>query len=90
MEAPANKPLAQFVYALTDQERHEIIATHEKFETQGYIGDEAVRTYTQKFIDQLKLPSNTPIVIWMSVLAHECYRYFYDTKLRDQHLDLKN
>lgn len=67
--------LQQFVNELSDDEKRSIINSFEVFEKDGYIGDEPVRTYTMTFMRQHNIPVER-VVMWMSDLAGECYRYF--------------
>lgn len=72
-----------FVEKLSEDEMKEIIRSFEKFEEDGYIGDEPIRQYTQKMISEYNLPTST-IVIWMNHLAFRVYKYFVDKYLKNE------
>lgn len=75
--------LREFAAQLTDEERHSILISYEKFERDGQIGDEPVRTYARKFMDTYLPGAGVGIVTFMRDLAFECYRY-YSWEFRDE------
>lgn len=67
--------LREYIESLTVQEKKLIISSHEKFEAQGYIGDEPVRVYTEKYLIANSIPLHN-VTIFMHLITFECYRYF--------------
>ncbi len=75
--------LREFAAQLTDEERYSILLSYEKFELDGFIGDEPVRTYARKFINLHAPGAGISIVPVMRDLTFECYRY-YSWEFRDE------
>jgi hypothetical protein len=67
--------LRSFVQNLSDDELISILKSYDKFETDGFIGDEPIRTYAKKFLEDKQI-DDSHIVTWMTMLAMECYRVF--------------
>jgi hypothetical protein len=65
----------EYVAQLDDQIKKQIIADHEQFERDGFIGDCALRQYTKECMSMLGAPDYT-VVIFMGYMATECYRVF--------------
>lgn len=66
----------QFVASLSHDVRHEIVRTYEILEKQGSIGDEAVRVYAEKLMEEIGVP-NGLVITWMEILVNACFRYYY-------------
>lgn len=69
--------LREFVANINQSQRDEIIKTYEQFEINGSIGDEPIRIYTKKFMQEIGLNNDSSITLWMERMAFECYRHFY-------------
>lgn len=67
----------KFVEELSHEERHEIIRTYKIFERDGTIGDEAIRIYAQKLIDEINA-LDSHITLYMRELANAIFRHYYD------------
>jgi hypothetical protein len=68
--------IRQYVESLEDGAIQEIIASYEKFERDGSIGDEPIRTHANALIASLSIPI-PPVVLVMEKMAFECYRRGY-------------
>lgn len=67
----------EYVKSLLISELEDIVASYEKFEEQGYIGDEPIRIYANHFLNVYSLTGLLDIVSCMNQLAFECYRLLY-------------
>ncbi len=67
--------LREYVHKLSDDQKLEIIANFEEFETKGMIGECKLRFYANDFIKSIGA-EQAMITVWMQYLAFECYRYF--------------
>lgn len=65
----------QYVNALSVEEIKEILFSYEKYEIQGFIGDEPIRVRACEMLVKSNISSDN-IIFWMDVLGKECYRYF--------------
>ena len=65
---------------ITKAERDAIISSYEKYEEDGCIGDEPIRTYAMVFVRSIGIKYEFHITQWMEKLAMECYRYYYHDK----------
>lgn len=65
----------KFVESLSDDILHQMIADHEIFSIQGFIGDCELRNQAEKFLYQFGIP-DTNIVLWMDRLMFDVYRNF--------------
>lgn len=62
---------------LSDAEKMQLIEQFEQFEKDGFIGDCELRSLA------MTLPgSGNYVVMFMNILANECYRYFANKWLR--------
>lgn len=67
----------EFVEKLSHEERHEIIRTYNIFDRDGVIGDDAIRVYAQKLIDEINA-LDSHITLYMRELANAIFRYYYN------------
>ena len=67
----AATPLRTFVANLTEAERNEIIESLNEFETNGVIGDKAVRLYAEKYMESVGATSM--VTFHMTQLAMACF-----------------
>ncbi len=67
--------VSDYVESLTDQARLAIISGYEQLEREGSIGDAPIRTHTEALLKQHGI-DNYSVVMWMTQLAFECYRYY--------------
>ena len=67
--------IEKYVDDLHHTDRHDIIATYEKFRVDGFVGDLSVRVHARQLCKQMD--NIIPITTMMCDLAHECYRYYY-------------
>lgn len=65
--------LRQYTATLTNQELWGIASSFEVYEREGVIGNEPIRTHTEKFLETNSLPK-TMVTIWMTSLALETFR----------------
>ncbi len=65
----------KFVETLSDDVLHQMIADHEIFSIQGFIGECELRNQAEKFLYQFGIP-DTNIVLWMDRLMFDVYRNF--------------
>lgn len=65
----------KFVETLSDDILHQMIADHEIFSIQGFIGDCELRNQAEKFLYQFGIP-DTNIVLWMDRLMFDVFRNF--------------
>lgn len=63
-----------FVESLSDDVKIQIIEDYEIFEQDGMIGDCELRSQAMKLMDDLHVEDH--VVMWMEMIAKECYRYF--------------
>lgn len=71
-------PVQEYVAGLDEYIIHGIITSYEKFEKDGFIGEEPIRQHAELMIIQITGQANNDhITMWMHQLAFECYRYFY-------------
>lgn len=63
----------QYIESLSVTEAQELCHSYEKFERDGFIGDEPIRQHANRFIEISGVP-NTLIVVWMKDLAFEAFR----------------
>lgn len=63
----------QYIAALSISETKELFHSYEKFERDGFIGDEPIRQHALRFIEQAGIP-NSHITMWMRELAFEALR----------------
>lgn len=70
-------PLTKYVNLLSHEERHAIVQSYEKFEQDGFIGDEPIRTYAEAFCTSIGIKNGSNITLWMDQLAKECFRFYY-------------
>ena len=66
-----------FVASLTNEERRDILSTFEEFERTGMTGDTAIRLFTERLMKHLSVYNESHIAMWMSVLAMNCYKFYY-------------
>lgn len=69
------KTIREYVETLNDEVLVEILRDYEQFESEGVIGDCALRSNAQKIADNIGI-KNHMIVFIMEKLAFECYRHF--------------
>lgn len=74
----------QYVASLTDHEREAIIESFEKFRRDGIIGEEPCRTFARELAAKCASGSDPMIVMWINLLAHECWRYYALKYLRER------
>jgi len=67
---------SDYVENLTDEIRYQIIKDFEEFEKQGFIEECTLRSETEKYMKIANI-QNYSIIIMMSFLAFECYRYYF-------------
>lgn len=65
----------KFVESLSDAVLYRMIADHEIFSQQGFIGECELRNQAEKFLYQFGIP-DTSIVFWMDRLIFDVYRNF--------------
>lgn len=65
----------KFVETLSDAVLYQMIADHEIFSIQGFIGECELRNQAEKFLYQFGIP-DTNIVLWMDRLMFDVYRNF--------------
>lgn len=69
--------MMQYVEQLSDAEKLLIIQSYERFEQDGFIGDEPVRFHAVSYLEQFGLfGAGIGITLSMEKLTFECYRYF--------------
>jgi len=73
--------VATYVQGLSHVERHAIIVSYEEFEQTGSTGDTPVRIHANAVMAQIGVPS-THITMYMTILAMECYRFYYNNTFR--------
>jgi hypothetical protein len=72
-----NNAIEDYVLALSDDEKILIINGWEHLQKVGSIGDDPIRTHAHTLMTQLNFSeTDAHIVMWMSQLAMESYRYF--------------
>lgn len=59
------------ILALSDEDKIVLIDEYEQFERDGFIGDCKLRALARTMPN-----GNSMVTMWMTILAHECYRYF--------------
>lgn len=71
--------VATFCEALSVAERKAVIESYEKFERQGFIGDEPCRTVTQAMLKAIGADGeySSNISMWMDQMFKECLRAEY-------------
>lgn len=67
--------VSDYVETLTDEDRLAIIRGYEQLERDGSIGDAPIRTHTERLLASHNI-HDFSVVMWMTQLAFECYRYF--------------
>ena len=68
-------PARKFVARLKNSDKIQLIHDFEQFERDGFIDECLLRQQTRKFIDEIGA-SGEVVVLFMSILALECYRHF--------------
>lgn len=66
--------IEQYVLNLDDNEKLLIINGYESLQVNGFIGDEPIRMHAEALMQELQTGNN--VMLWMSQLAFESYRYF--------------
>lgn len=66
--------LRDYAQTLSQTALLEIHKSYEKFEIQGFIGDEACRTYAEGYLLSIKMAPDYHIAMFMQLLAFEVYR----------------
>ena len=68
-----------FCETLSVAERKAVIESYEKFERQGFIGDEPCRTMTKAMLKAIGVDEahSTSIIMWMDQMFKECLRVEY-------------
>lgn len=67
------RTMEEAIAPLSDAEKIQLIEQFEQFEQDGQIGECELRTIAKT------LPGcGYNVVVYMSMVAHECYRYFYN------------
>lgn len=74
--------LREYVATLSDNTTRKIIDDYVAFEQNGTIGESSLRFYTKHFLDEFDIPESN-ITVWMTMLAHECYRVFANRYLEE-------
>ena len=72
---PTQRPLSlrAFVATLSNERMMEIHTSYEKFEADGFIGEEACRIEAMRFLQLIGAPLEHPSM-WMQQLVFEVYR----------------
>ncbi len=78
----------KMVAELTHEERLQIIADHQHYERDGFIGSCLLRTVARKLGDQFGV-SGLSAPIWMEHVANATYR-FYAERYLAEHASLKS
>jgi hypothetical protein len=73
--------IEEYVGIISDEDRHEIIKSYEKFERNCVIGEEPVRIHARAFLEKTGNP-DTNITFWMEKLATACYRHYYNQQFK--------
>lgn len=69
--------MMQYVERLSDAEKLLIIQSYERFEQDGFIGDEPIRFHARSYLEEFgQLGAGIGIAISMEKLAFECFRHF--------------
>lgn len=68
-----------FCETLSVAERKAVIESYEKFERQGFIGDEPCRVLTKKMLEAIGMDTEhaATIIMWMDQMFKECLRVEY-------------
>lgn len=66
--------VAEYITTLPDSEKVLIINGFECLERDGVIGEEPIRLHVRSLLEQYSIDASP--IIWMNMLANECYRYF--------------
>jgi hypothetical protein len=64
----------EHVATLSDEVKRQLIENFEAFERDGFIGDEPLREHAREVMTMLG--TDQAVVVWMNMLAFECYRHF--------------
>lgn len=68
--------MKKYVEGLSDAEKALIIQNYERYEQDGFIGDEPIRAHARAYMEETSIDNSVGIVLSMERLAFECYRYF--------------
>lgn len=81
-------PIETFVITnLDDSQRMEIVLGWEKFNKDGFIGEEPLRIHARHLSTLQGQTNDTYIIMWMRELAMEVFRYYAMEYIRDNGLD---
>lgn len=69
--------VSDYVSSITDEDRLAIICGYEQLERDGSIGDHPIRVHTEALLKKHGIDEYS-VVMWMTQLAFECYRYYAD------------
>jgi hypothetical protein len=68
--------MMRYVEQLSDAEKLLIIQSYERFEQDGFIGDEPIRLHARAYGEETGMGPWVGIAVSMEKLAFECFRYF--------------
>src|SRR5271167_708083 len=86
-----NNKIEEYVAALSYEEKFRIIEGWEVLQKTGAIGDEPIRIHARALMTQLNFSeTDAHIVMWMSQIALESYRYFAWRAINQDKLDWEN
>jgi hypothetical protein len=64
--------LRAYAQLLSEQDLWSIVDSYDRFEAEGFIGDEPCRRHAEAYCGAIG--TNHHITMWMQLLAFECYR----------------
>jgi len=86
-----NNKIEEYVQAINDEEKILIINGWEELQKTGAIGEEPIRIHAKALMTQLNFSeTDAHIVMWMSQIALESYRYFAWIAIKQRKLDKEN
>lgn len=70
--------IKEFVYRLSEEDKHRIVKDYIQFEEDGFIGDCLLRSKTVGFFQSTGIFSECNMILYMKEIYTWCLRWFYE------------